>query len=155
MLQPGLPQRESLPATAASGAAHAFTAQHTPYQALGGDAAVLALVNIFYDTMEQDPAFARIRALHKPTLDDARAKLHEFLSGWLGGPQLYVQKYGHPRLRGRHMPFAIGEHERDLWLACMRSAMDQRGITGDVRAFLDQRFAHVANFMRNVDEPAT
>ncbi|HVP72538.1 MAG TPA: group II truncated hemoglobin, partial [Phycisphaerales bacterium] len=127
-----------------------FNAQNTPYNALGGDGAVRALVTTFYETMDRDPAFARIRSLHKPTLDEAREKLYEFLCGWLGGPELYMQKYGHPRLRGRHMPFPIGEAERDLWLACMKSALDERGVSGEIRAFLDQRFAHVANFMRNV-----
>ena len=148
MLQPGLPQRETT-ADAAS-ASHPFNAQHTPYNALGGDAAVRALVTTFYDTMDREPAFAHIRSLHKPTLDEAREKLYEFLCGWLGGPPHYEQKYGHPRLRGRHMPFPIGETERDQWLACMKSALDQRGIAGEIRAFLDQRLAHVANFLRNV-----
>lgn len=148
MLQPNLPQPES---DAASAAAHPFSAANTPYAALGGDAAVRALVDIFYDTMDRDSAFARVRALHKPTLDEARDKLYEFLCGWLGGPQLYVQKHGHPRLRSRHMPFAIGEAERDLWLACMKMALDERGVSGELRAFLDQRFRHVADFMRNVD----
>ena len=143
MLQPGLPSSSP---TAAS---HPFNAAHTPHDALGGDAAVRGLVDAFYDRMDREPAFAAVRALHKPTLDDARQKLYEFLSGWLGGPQLYVQKYGHPRLRARHMPFPIGESERDLWLTCMRLTMDERNVTGEVRAFLDERFAHVANFMRN------
>ena len=68
---------------------------------------------------------------------------------WLGGPDLYVQKHGHPRLRMRHAPFPIGEAERDQWLACMAAAMDHLGIEGDIRAFLDARFAHVADFLRN------
>jgi hemoglobin len=128
-----------------------FGSERRPYDALGGDSAVRALVDTFYGIMDRDPAFANIRALHKPALDDARQKLYEFLCGWLGGPQLYIQKYGHPRLRGRHMPFAIGEAQRDLWLGCMAKAMDQRGITGEIRAFLDARFRHVADFMRNQD----
>jgi hemoglobin len=144
MLQPSLP-----PSDSSSAASHSFTAQNAPFDALGGEAAVRALVDTFYDTMDHDERFAHIRALHQPTLDDARQKLFDFLCGWLGGPQHYVNKYGHPRLRGRHMPFAIGEAERDLWLSCMRTALDARGIHGEVRSFLDQRFAHVANFMRN------
>lgn len=153
MLQPGLPQRHTVPSADATNAAHPFSAQRTPFDALGGDAAVRALVMTFYDTMDRDPAFARIRSLHKPTLDEAREKLYEFLCGWLGGPELYVRKYGHPRLRGRHLPFPIGETERDQWLACMKVALDARAVSGDIRAFLDQRFAHVANFMRNADVP--
>jgi hemoglobin len=144
MLQPGLPQPE--PETNAT---HAFNAQRTPFDALGGDAAVRALVTAFYDTMDREPAFAHIRSLHKPSLQEARDKLYEFLSGWLGGPPLYENKHGHPRLRGRHMPFPIGETERDQWLSCMKIALDAKGVNGDIRAFLDQRFAHVANFLRN------
>lgn len=129
-----------------------FGPDHTPYDAIGGDAPVRALVDRFYDHMEADPAFATIRALHADDLASARTKLYEFLSGWMGGPSLYIEKYGHPRLRGRHMPFPIGEAERDEWLACMAKAMDDQQITGDLRQFLDLRFAHVANFMRNADE---
>jgi hemoglobin len=130
---------------------HAFNAQNTPFDAVGGKARVRALVDAFYDLMDRDPAFAGVRALHKPSLDDAREKLFEFLCGWLGGPQLYIQTYGHPRLRARHAAFPIGAAERDQWLACMRSAMDAQAITGEVRAFLNQRFAHVAAFLRNLE----
>lgn len=132
-----------------SPAASAFGPDRTPYDALGGDQAVRRLVDVFYDRMHADPAFAAIRSLHQPDLAEARGKLHEFLSGWLGGPQLYIQKYGHPRLRARHMPFSIGESQRDQWLACMGKAMDECGIQGDIRAFLEARFNHVADFMRN------
>ncbi|MHC4947754.1 MAG: group II truncated hemoglobin [Planctomycetota bacterium] len=126
-----------------------FGPGNTPYDALGGDEQVRALVDAFYDHMDGDPAFAVIRGLHPADLAGSRAKLHEFLSGWLGGPPLYVQKHGHPRLRGRHMPFPIGDEERDQWLACMGRALDDRGVTGPLRAFLDTRFEHVASFMRN------
>lgn len=128
---------------------HPFGPDNTPYDAIGGDAAVRALVDTFYDHMDNDPAFATIRGLHPGDLSESRNKLYEFLCGWLGGPQLYTEKHGHPRLRARHAPFAIGETERDQWLACMTRAMDDRGIDGDLRAFLDQRFRHVADFMRN------
>jgi hemoglobin len=126
-----------------------FGPQNTPYDALGGNAAVRSLVDAFYDHMDRDAEFATIRALHKPNLTEARQKLYEFLSGWLGGPPLYVQKHGHPRLRGRHALFPIGEAERDQWLACMGRAMDGRGVSGDLRGFLDARLAHVADFLRN------
>ena len=135
-----------------SAASHSFSANNTPFDAVGGEENVRALVDQFYDIMHREPSFARIRALHKPSLDEARQKLFEFLCGWLGGPQLYVQKYGHPRLRARHAPFPIATTERDMWLACMRAAMDARGIAGEVRMFLNQRFDHVADFMRNQDE---
>ncbi len=132
-----------------TGRVFSFDAEHSPHAALGGDAALLKLVTTFYDTMDRDPRFANIRALHKPDLSEALQKLYEFLSGWLGGPPLYVEKYGHPRLRGRHMPFPIGENERDLWMTCMTDAMNTCEVEGEIRTFLDARFAHVANFMRN------
>lgn len=128
---------------------HDFGPDNTPYDAIGGDAEVRALIEAFYDHMDRDPEFATIRALHPDDLTESRQKLYEFLSGWLGGPPLYMEKRGHPRLRARHAPFPIGETERDQWLACMTCAMDERGITGELRAFLDQRFRHVADFMRN------
>lgn len=134
---------------AASPAPAGFGPGNTPYEALGGDARVRALVDAFYDHMDADPDAAGIRDLHQADLANARTKLHEFLSGWLGGPPLYVEKYGHPRLRGRHMPFPIAEAERDQWLTCMERAMDDLAIDGELRRFLDARFAHVANFLRN------
>ncbi|MHC5027051.1 MAG: group II truncated hemoglobin [Planctomycetota bacterium] len=121
----------------------------SPYDMIGGETGVAALVQRFYDHMDSDPAFARIRELHQDDLASARQKLFEFLSGWLGGPQLFIEKYGHPRLRGRHMPFPIGDLERDEWIACMRRAMDDNAMDGPLRQFLEERFRHVASFMRN------
>ena len=126
-----------------------FDAQNTPFQSIGGEQSVRALVDCFYEHMDQDESFKIIRDLHPPDLADSREKLSLFLCGWLGGPQLYVEKHGHPRLRMRHAPFAIGEVERDQWLACMAIALDEQAIKGELRAFLDGRFAHVADFMRN------
>jgi hemoglobin len=126
-----------------------FGPDNTPFDAIGGEEAVRGLVQAFYDHMDRDAAFANTRALYPDDTTESREKLGDFLCGWLGGPPHYVQKYGHPRLRGRHMPFAIGERERDQWLSCMKLAMDERGIEGELRAFLDERFAHVADFMRN------
>ena len=126
-----------------------FDPDHTPYQELGGEAPVLALVKSFYDHMDSDAEFTTIRNLHPEDLTGSRENLSDFLSGWLGGPDLFVQKHGHPRLRQRHAPFSIGETERDQWLACMAKAMDDNGVDGELRSFLDTRFAHVADFMRN------
>lgn len=126
-----------------------FDSDRIPFDQFGSESAVRSMVDAFYDHMDTDQAFAVIRALHPKDLGDSRDKLFKFLCGWLGGPQLYVQEYGHPRLRQRHAAFAIGEPERDQWLQCMGLAMDDRGIDGELRAFLDQRFAHVADFMRN------
>ena len=88
----------------------------TPYERLGGEAAVRKLVDRFYDLMDALPEARGIRELHPPDLAGSRDKLFKFLSGWLGGPPLYVEEYGHPRLRARHLPFPIGEAERDAWL---------------------------------------
>jgi len=129
-----------------------FGSSHTPFAAIGGETSVRALVDEFYDRMDHESGFAGIRALHQPDLSAARDKLFWFLCGWLGGPDYFVQRFGHPRLRARHLPFPIGTSERDQWLACMRSAMDARAITGDLRAHLDSRFAQVADFMRNAGE---
>lgn len=129
-----------------------FGPHNTPYDALGGDAAVRALVDTFYDHMDRESEFQIIRNLHPEDLTSSREKLYEFLSGWLGGPNLYIEKHGHPRLRGRHMPFPIGKVERDQWLQCMDRAMDDHNIEGELRSFLNLRFAHVANFMRNIEE---
>ncbi len=148
----GLPiQPGGLPSGPPSGPTFSFGPDQPPFDALGGDESLRRLVDTFYDTMDRESAYAGIRSLHQPDLGEARDKLYEFLSGWLGGPPLYVEKYGHPRLRGRHMPFAIGEAQRDLWLACMSAALDACEVNGEIRAFLDARFAHVANFMRNQD----
>ena len=126
-----------------------FDAEHTPYVAIGGETRVRALADAFYDHMDRDEAYAVIRALHPEDLGESREKFFEFLSGWLGGPQLYLERRGHPRLRMRHAPFPIGESERDQWLGCMAAALDDLDVDGDLRAFLDARFAHVADFMRN------
>ncbi len=121
----------------------------TPFAQFGDESSVRSLVDAFYDHMNQDTEFIGIRDLHPEDLTSSRDKLFKFLCGWLGGPQYYVQEYGHPRLRMRHAPFPIGESERDQWLMCMARAMDDCAIDGALRTFLDERFAHVANFMRN------
>ena len=95
----------------------------TPFEGLGGEAPVRALVDHFYDLMDLEPGYAELRATHGSTLDESRDKLFWFLCGWLGGPDHYQSRFGHPRLRARHMPFAIGVKERDPWVACMDQAM--------------------------------
>lgn len=121
----------------------------TPYAAIGGDAGVRALVDAFYDRMDVDDAYAGIRALHGPSLDNARDKLYLYLCGWLGGPQRYVERFGHPRLRARHLPFAIGTSERDQWLACMRQALDDARVPAALQGRLMEAFHGVADWMRN------
>jgi len=123
----------------------------TPYAAIGGEAVVRALVERFYDLMDLEPAFAGIRGLHPATLDGSREKLFLYLSGWLGGPPLYVERFGHPFLRARHLPFPIGIAERDQWLACMRQALDDVAIEPSIGAQLMQAFSKLADHMRNRD----
>ena len=123
----------------------------TPYELLGGDAGVRALVDAFYDRMDLEEAFAGIRKLHHATLDGSRDKLYWFLSGWLGGPQHYVERFGHPMLRARHLPFAIASAERDQWLACMRMALDDVAAPEALVAPLMKAFHGTADWMRNRD----
>ncbi len=107
------------------------------------------LVETFYDIMDGDPKAAGIRAMHKPDLTEAREKLFMFLTGWTGGPQLYIERYGHPMLRARHMPFPIGESERDQWMYCMIRAMHQQGFDETLMTKLASQLYGVADFMRN------
>jgi len=125
--------------------------KQTPYELLGGDLAVRGLVDRFYDLMDTEPGFAGIRKLHQADLSAAREKLYLFLSGWLGGPQLYAQRFGHPALRARHLLFAIGEGERDLWLACMSRAMQDVGVDEELRRGLGEAFFKTADWMRNLE----
>ena len=121
----------------------------TAYEWLGGDARVRALVDRFYDLMDLEPAYTDLRHAHGATLTEARDKLYWFLSGWLGGPDLYVEQFGHPRLRARHMPFAIGIKERDQWLACMKQAMTELTVDAELAERLNQSFFQTADWMRN------
>ena len=119
------------------------------YDLIGGENKLRALVDRFYDIMDSSPEAKDIRAYHAKSLSGSREKLFMFLSGWSGGPQLYIEKYGHPRLRMRHAPFSIGEKERDQWLWCMDKALDESGIIPSVVELLKSRFAEVSDFMRN------
>lgn len=127
----------------------ATTAQQTPYELFGSDTGVRALVDAFYDHMDIDDAYQSIRTLHPHTLDSSRDKLYWFLSGWLGGPSLYIERFGHPRLRARHLPFPIGEAERDAWLACMRDALRDREIDAALSEWLMSQLFGTADWMRN------
>ena len=121
----------------------------TPFEHIGGEPAVQALVERFYDLMDLEPGYAAVRATHGSTLEDARRKLFWFLCGWLGGPDHYIERFGHPRLRMRHLPFSIGIRERDEWLNCMDQAMRETGVDPALRARLNQSFFQTADFMRN------
>ena len=121
----------------------------TAFELVGGEPAVRALVDRFYDLMDLEPAYRELRALHPTALDGSRDKLHWFLCGWLGGPQHYVERFGHPMLRARHLPFSIGIRERDQWMACMAQAMRERGFDAELAARLAKAFFGTADWMRN------
>jgi len=110
---------------------------------------VRAVVDRFYDIMDQDPDFAGLRAMHAPDLAPMRERLFEFLSGWLGGPPLYFQGPVHRCVMSAHRPFAIGAKERDEWLACMGRALDEAGTPGELRPLLNTAFARMAEAFRN------
>lgn len=121
----------------------------TAFDALGGESAVRALVDRFYDLMDLEADYAGIRALHPPELDTSRDKLFWFLCGWLGGPSHYIERFGHPRLRARHLPFSIGISERDQWLSCMAQAMRELDIDPALSDRLVEAFHGTADWMRN------
>jgi hemoglobin len=119
------------------------------YAHVGGDTAVRALVDRFYTHMDTLPEAAVIRKMHAPDLGEAREKLYWFLSGWLGGPPLYIERRGHPRLRARHLPFVIGPDERDAWMLCMTLALEETVARPDVRDAVSQALGSLATHMIN------
>lgn len=137
------------PATNASGTPSAADSPSSVYEQLGGEPAVRALVDRFYDLMDLEPGYAGIRQMHPASLEGSRDKLHWFLCGWLGGPDLYTQRFGHPRLRARHLPYAIGLSERDQWLVCMAQAMGECGVDVALAERLAAAFFNTADWMRN------
>ncbi|MGX2040157.1 group II truncated hemoglobin [Methylocaldum sp. MU1018] len=124
----------------------------TPYKLIGEERAVRELVERFYEYMDTMPEARGIRAMHPADLSSSKDKLFKFLSGWLGGPNLYWQEFGHPRLRMRHFPFPIGENERDQWLLCMFKALDDMPVDVALRESLARAFAQTANHMINQGE---
>ena len=121
----------------------------THYQRIGGEEKVRALVQRFYDHMDSFPEAYDIRKLHQPDLQTARDKLYKFLCGWMGGPQLYIEQYGHPMLRRRHLPFPIGDAERDQWMLCMDQSLEVVVEDVALRQELSAAFMKVADHMRN------
>jgi hemoglobin len=126
--------------------------QKTPYELIGGEKALLSLVDRFYFFMDTMPEAAGIRAMHAKSLSGARDKLFKFLSGWLGGPDLFIQQYGHPRLRQRHFPFAIDSSERDQWMLCMNKALNEMPMDAVFRENLSQALQQLATHMINQHE---
>lgn len=123
--------------------------QNTHYQRIGGEAKIRELVQRFYHLMDELPESHGIRKLHPESLKGSEDKLFMFLSGWMGGPQLYVEKFGHPRLRMRHISFPIGESERDQWMLCMNQAMQDVIEDKSLREELTAALYKTADFMRN------
>jgi hemoglobin len=121
----------------------------TPYAAIGGDAAVRRLVDRFYDLMHTLPEAQTIRAMHAASLDVSRDRLYWFLCGWLGGPQLFVERRGHPRLRARHLPFAIDQAAAAAWMRCMAQALAEQVDDAALRDQLRDAMARLADHMRN------
>jgi hemoglobin len=126
----------------------------SPFEWIGGESRVKSLVERFYDLMDLQPEFARLREVHGPSLENSRERTFWFLCGWLGGPQHYTEKFGHPRLRARHMHVSIGIQERDEWLACMDRAMGETSVPDDLRAKLRISFFQTADWMRNQGVPS-
>ena len=130
----GVPQKQSL------------------YVLIGGDTGVRELVDRFYDRMDLDPNYADIRKMHPSSLVEARDKLYWYFSGWMGGPDLFVERFGHPRMRARHSGFSIGANERDQWLGCMKIALQDSTLDEAVKEKLLQAFRQIAEAIRNQPE---
>lgn len=125
----------------------------TPFERIGGQATADRIIDNFYDRMETLPEAAIIRRLHPQDLASTRAILKKYLAQWLGGPPAYSEERGHPRLRARHLPFRIGDAERDAWMFCMRGAMDEVVADREAREWILQQLSKLADWMRNV-QPA-
>ena len=123
--------------------------QYTHYERIGGEEKIRALVRRFYELMDELPEAYGIRKMHAESLDGAADKLFKYLSGWMGGPQLFVQEFGEPFLRRRHFPFAIGESEREQWMLCMDMALNDVVEDEELRRELSTAFAKLADHMRN------
>jgi hemoglobin len=121
----------------------------TPYDVIGGEQAILTLVERFYFYMDNLPEAQGIRAIHQPDLASAKAKLFKFLSGWLGGPNLFIEEYGHPMLRARHLPFTIGESERDQWMLCMNKALAEMTIEPRLKTNIQNALQQLSTHMIN------
>ncbi|MGI2171525.1 group II truncated hemoglobin [Shewanella sp. MF05960] len=123
--------------------------QSNAYDIIGGDKVIRAIAHDFYQQMQTRPETQSLLAIHRSPIADSEQKLYEFLSGWLGGPQLYQQKHGHPALRARHMPFAIDESMRDQWLICMRAAIHNSIKKPEHQQVIIQAISTLADNMRN------
>lgn len=124
-------------------------AELTPYDIMGGEQAIRRLVDKFYFYMDILPQAQGIRAMHQPNLASAKDKLFKFLSGWLGGPNLFIEEFGHPMLRARHFPFKIGESERDQWMLCMDKALAEMTMDSRLKINIQTALQQLATHMIN------
>ncbi|MBV1919561.1 MAG: group II truncated hemoglobin [Pseudomonadales bacterium] len=120
---------------------------NTPYYLLGGEQAIRNLCDTFYSVMDSSPETQTIRAMHGKDLSKISQRLFEYLSSWLGGPDLYVEKYGSMCISQAHAPYVIGEAERDQWLLCMDETLIKINAPDDVKSMLKQPFYQVANML--------
>lgn len=123
----------------------------TPYEALGGEAGIKRLVNRFYELMDELPEAYTVRQLHPESLAGSATSLFEYLSGWFGGPSLYIAKKGHPRLRMRHAPYPVGQVVRDEWMLCMTQALTEQVPDEAFRARLIETFSQMADHLLNTN----
>jgi len=121
----------------------------TLYERIGGEEKLRSLVQSFYQYMDELSEAKKVRDMHAPNLKGAEDKLFMFLSGWMGGPSLFIEKFGHPRLRQRHINFVIDESARDQWMLCMKHAVDDVVEEKELRDELIEALYGVADFMRN------
>jgi hemoglobin len=127
----------------------------TAYELLGGEKILRRLVHRFYEIMDTLPEVKSLREMHPGNLQSSEDKLFMFLSGWLGGPNLFMEKFGHPRLRARHLPFKIGKPERDMWMLCMVHAFDDLQVAEPLRSELLHSLLNLADHMRNQNDSQT
>lgn len=130
--------------------AHPWGEAATPYEELGGGPVLRRLVNHFYDRIDAESP--SLRAMHPADDSNSRRNLLEFLSGWMGGPQLYMERKGHPKLRMRHLPFSIGESEATEWMRCMRQALQEVGVAEPLYGYLETRLEQTAQHVRNSED---
>lgn len=125
----------------------------TTYDDIGGAEKLREITRQFYHIMDTNPEFQELRQMHPTDISSSEEKLFMFLSGWLGGPPLFEQAHGHPRLRARHLPFKIGKKERDQWVICMVHAFDAAQVQEPIRSQLLHSLLRLADHMRNQVEP--
>lgn len=139
----------ALPQVQVLGLPRAQAPANPHYAAIGGVDALRLLVARFYELMDQLPQARALRALHPADLGQSKERLLMFLSGWLGGPPLYAERFGPPRLRAAHTAFPVGADSRDAWMDCMTQALQEQVGDEALRAQLIAAFYKTADFLRN------